>query len=234
MTHTIGYGLTEAGPALTHTSGEIPEEDSAIGPPLPGVELIPRVGEPGAGSGWMFRSPGAASAILPAGSTTWQPVQRDEAIPTGDLLEWSVQSGAGAVTGGEWGSVRGGDQRGYRFRGRTAWTFKKKGETLSPVWIEEALWAALRGEPQGEGTMQLSPDGLVIAPDADAAEEGIVLYVEGAPAPELARWIEAGIQGLPSFVRPDRILWLPDFPRNALGKIERGAIRSTDAGTPTG
>lgn len=189
MTHLRGgrwhvprrsVGIMEAvlaGPALTHTSGEMPEEDSAIGLPLPGVELIPPTGGPGAGSGWMFRSPGAASAILPAGSHTWQRVEQDEAIPTGDLLERAAHAA--------------GDRDGYRFLGRTAWTFKKKGETLSPVWIEEAIWTLLR---------------------------------EGAPAPERTRRIEAAIRRLPTFVRPDRILWVPHFPRNALGKVERGEL----------
>jgi acyl-CoA synthetase (AMP-forming)/AMP-acid ligase II len=224
MIHTVGYGLTEAGPALTHTSGEIPLEDSAIGTPLPGVQLIPPEGETAENSGWMFRSPGTASAILQAGSRTWQPVRSGDLIPTGDLLARLPDTG--------------GDGGGYWFRGRTAWVFKKKGETVSPVWIEDALWAALRKAPGtdagseadghgAEGALTLPADGLVLAPDATAPSESIVLYVESSPEPNMARWIEAGIRGLPSFVRPDRIIWLPRFPRNALGKVERGALRAT-------
>jgi long-chain acyl-CoA synthetase len=219
MTHTIGYGLTEAGPALTHTAGEIPEADGGLGVPLPGVQLIPpSLADAGAGAGaglgWSFRSPGVASAMLSAGSTVWQPIQPADPLPTGDLLE-------GTPCGSS-------DAGGYRFCGRTAWTFKKKGETLSPLWIEDALWAALAAET-AEGVAppaMLKPDGLVIAADSRPETDAILLYVEATPEPALVAGIEAAIGQLPSFVRPDRVFWLPRFPRTVLGKVERGALQS--------
>lgn len=208
MTHTIGYGLTEAGPALTHTSGEMPCADGTLGPPLPGVHLIPPQTGTSDTAGWSFHSPGMASAILSAGSTVWKPVHASETVPTGDLLD------------------RASDGGGYRFMGRAAWAFKKKGETLSPLWIEDALWVALL-KTMGRclDAPMLQPDGLVLAPDPSRAE-ALVLYVEAAAKPDWTAALDAAILTLPAFVRPDRVVWVPHFPRTVLGKVERGRLSS--------
>ena len=217
MSHTIGYGLTEAGPALTHTAGEIPEDDSALGAPLPGVRLMPPVFGTEEPSGWTFHSPGMASAVLAGESNRWQIIHKDDCLPTGDLL-------ALASSGG-----------GYVFRGRTAWTFKKKGETISPQWIEDALWARLAGlsELSGDGVSPElppngpPPDGLMIAPnrpDSHLEAEGLLLLVEGTYDPAWEARLDCAIATLPPFLRPDRVVWVPRFPRNVLGKVERGAL----------
>ncbi|TVP42828.1 MAG: long-chain fatty acid--CoA ligase [Gemmatimonadales bacterium] len=191
--HTIGYGLTEAGPALAHTAGEMPGADGAVGTALPGVEL--REGEEGA---WEFRSPGQAVAIRERGDAGWLPV-RGRFLSTGDLLE--VMPGRGP---------------GLRFVGRRSWCFKKGGETVSPVLVEEALeeaWRARFGRPL--------PCAFVVGPSAG---ESLVLTLEHARDRELEAAIRAASGELPSFLRPDRIAWVGALPRNALGKVDRGAI----------
>jgi acyl-CoA synthetase (AMP-forming)/AMP-acid ligase II len=213
MVHTIGYGLTEAGPALTHTSRtdpRIPGVDGLAGRPLPGVELQPpetgaavdidpgeAAGTAAAASssrGWLFRSPGQAAALLERGSPVWRPV-RGTWLPTGDLLE-SVPGEDGLL----------------QVVGRASWCFKRKGETVSPVLVEEALARAFR-EIHGASltrTLVLGPEG-----------ETLVLQVEGPPDPAIESALDSASRSLPSFLRPERIAWVDRFPRNALGKVVR-------------
>ncbi len=233
MVHTVGYGLTEAGPALTHTSRtdpRIPGVDGLAGRPLPGVELQPpetgaavgidpgeaavstsvstsastsatataaaaaAAGSASASRGWLFRSPGQAAALLERGSPVWRSV-RGAWLPTGDLLE-SVPGEDGLL----------------QVVGRASWCFKRKGETVSPVLVEEALARAFR-EVHGASltrTLVLGPEG-----------ETLVLQVEGPPDPAIESALDSASRSLPSFLRPERIAWVDRFPRNALGKVVR-------------
>jgi acyl-CoA synthetase (AMP-forming)/AMP-acid ligase II len=205
--HTIGYGLTEAGPALAHTGGEMPEADGAVGTPLPGVDL-----QAGAGGAWAFASPGQAVAIRERGDAEWLPV-RGTFLSTGDLLE--------VLPGGR---TR---RPNLRFVGRRSWCFKKGGETVSPVLIEEALeeaWRARFGRPL--------PCAFVVGP---AAGERLMLTLEHARDRELEAAIRTASHDLPSFFRPDCLNWVRALPRNALGKVDRGAIwAEAAAGTSKG
>lgn len=213
MVHTIGYGLTEAGPALTHTSRadpRIPRVDGLAGRPLPGVELQPPKTweaadtDPGeatssapasASRGWLFRSPGQAAALLERGSQAWRPI-RGSWLPTGDLLE-SVPGEDGLL----------------QVAGRASWCFKRKGETVSPVLVEEALARAYQ-EIHGATLTRT----LVLGAEDDI----LVLKVEGDPDPAIESALRSASRNLPSFLRPERIAWAKRFSRNALGKVKRG------------
>ncbi len=188
---TIGYGLTEAGPALTHTLGEIPSFDGALGHPLPGVELEPD----SADTGWRFLSPGQCAALREPGDPAWTP-SRGRFLSTGDLLQ-----------------DRG--TEGLRFVGRRSWCFKRGGETVSPVLVEEAIRGALRA-----GGLPEEPS-FVVAPDPDGVP---VLVVEGPASAALDAELLRAAASVPTHFRPLRIHRVPGLPRNALGKIERGAI----------
>ncbi|CAN5644683.1 AMP-binding protein [soil metagenome] len=204
--HTIGYGLTEAGPALAHSDGEMPDVDGALGAALPGVELREETG-----GAWAFRSPGQAVAIRGREDGEWRTV-RGEFLSTGDVLEVMEPGGPDDVAGGAARRPR------LRFMGRQSWCFKKGGETVSPVLLEEALeeaFSARFGRPL--------PCAFVIGP---AAGESLVLTLEHARDDELEALVRAASLGLPSFLRPDRVTWVQALPQNALGKVDRGAISS--------
>jgi acyl-CoA synthetase (AMP-forming)/AMP-acid ligase II len=238
MAHTIGYGLTEAGPALAHTAlsdPRIPREDGLAGRPLPGVELLPPETGVGAGAaagagagatanpggafafasasasasaswGWRFRSPGQAVALLERGDGAWRSI-RDAWLPTGDLLA-PVPGGDGLL----------------QVVGRASWCFKRKGETVSPVLVEEAL---ARGFQATQGSVH--PPALILGAEGDT----LVLRVEGRPDPAIETALRSASLGLPSFLRPERMEWVERFPRNALGKVQRAPTPWPFAPPPT-
>ncbi len=208
---TVGYGLTEAGPALTHTAvppeGRLPPGfvDGGVGAPLPGVTLTL---SPGGEA--RFRSPGQAPFLREAGlresgrrgpGDPWTATGRPGApLETGDLLAPLPPPGSG-----------------FRFLGRRGWSFKKGGERISPVLVEEVLVLAL--EERGFDPVDLP--ALVLT---KGAGEGVELLVEGARNEVLERAIHDAFPSLPSFFRPDALRWIAAFPRNALGKIERSPL----------
>lgn len=208
---SVGYGLTEAGPALTHTDvppeGHLPPGfvDGGVGAPLPGVTLTlsPR-GEA------RFRSPGQAPFLREAGER-WIATGRPGApLETGDLL-------APLAPLAPPGS-------GFRFLGRRGWSFKKGGERISPVLVEEALVLAL--EERG-----FDPADLPALVLTKGASERVELLVEGVRDEALEEAIHGAFPSLPSFFRPDAMRWIAAFPRNALGKIERASLgRGRDHG----
>lgn len=224
---TVGYGLTEAGPALAHTrlgDGEAspgeagpgeaspgdpgPDDsgpDGGIGAPLPGVELVPDAG------GARFRSPGQAAFLREPGGP-WRASGRmdqgagpgagpgaraGELLETGDLLE-PLADGT------------------LRFAGRTAWTFKKQGETVNPALLEEALVGELRADGWADGAIP----PLLVTPGPG---EALRLLAEGSPSEALVAALHKASHTLPRFFRPEEVTWVSELPRNALGKVDRAA-----------
>jgi acyl-CoA synthetase (AMP-forming)/AMP-acid ligase II len=205
VTLTVGYGLTEAGPALAHTAPLVVETfvDGMVGAPLPGVELF--LGGPRDGA--RFRSPGQAAFLREPGGP-WRPSRgAGGLVDTGDLLA-PEDSG-----------------EGFRFRGRAGWSFKKEGEAVSPVWVEEALLAGVEralGSPPADAALTL-----VVARGEGG---GIQLFVEGARTEALEEALGVASREIPSFFRPERTSWVAALPRNALGKVERGRLGSGKGG----
>jgi acyl-CoA synthetase (AMP-forming)/AMP-acid ligase II len=196
VTPTIGYGLTEAGPALTHTAGVRPPAlpgttPPSLGLPLPGVQLFPP--QPGADPtlGWHFQSPGQAVAVRGPGDSIWQPTQGTP-LPTGDQLRVDPKSGE------------------VHFEGRASWCFKWQGETLSPLLLEEALRDA---EPE-------LPEFVVVQGEGGAPE----LWVESAERGKIREAFERASGTLPPFLRPHALRWTEALPRNALGKVSRSSL----------
>lgn len=208
--HTVGYGLTEAGPVLTHTRPGDPVVPGAIGVALPAVEFFPPDPQSPL-AGWRFRSPGQAVAVRTPGDSHWRSV-RGERLPTGDHLDLSSEGN-------------------FTFLGRAAWSFKRAGEMISPVLIEGSLREAWRGAWTSGGgsgaaaSEMVAPEmvapEMVVVPDAG---EGLALVVEGVPDKGVEAALRQSIQALPAFLRPDQIRWVARLPRNALGKVERGKV----------
>jgi acyl-CoA synthetase (AMP-forming)/AMP-acid ligase II len=213
MSHTIGYGLTEAGPALTHSRplAKVPV-DGFVGTPLPGVRL--EAGPEPEATGWRFTSPGQAVAIRELDDPAWRAV-RGTLLSTGDLLA----------------PVAACPDASLQVLGRVAGGFKKGGTLVLPSLVEGALEDALAkqlggtaAEMPGSTAREVSALGafcafrLVAGPEASTP---LVLQVEGTPDPAFEARLHTAIQALPRFFRPDRIEWIHALPRTPLGKIRR-------------
>ena len=109
--------------------------------------------------------------------------------------------------------------------GRASWCFKRKGETVSPVLVEEALARAYQ-EIHGATLTRT----LVLAAEDDI----LVLQVEGDPDPAIESVLRSASRNLPSFLRPERIAWAMRFSRNALGKVKRGPEMAGRGGAEPG
>jgi len=192
---TVGYGLTEAGPALTHTStlraSEVPAPSLApsLGLPLPGVTLLPpdsAAHDPTAG--WHFQSPGQAVALRGPGDSDWRSTGKST-LSSGDRLRVDAQTGE------------------LHFEGRASWCFKWQGETLSPILLEEALRDA---EPR-------LPEFVVLQGEDGAP----ILWVESSESEEVRAAFLRAQSALPAFFQPRALRWTEALPRNALGKVSR-------------
>lgn len=115
MKHTVGYGMTEAGPAITHTSPLKETSSGFIGSPLPQIKLKIEKGI------LNFHSPGQASWIND-GFRGWENVE-DSYISTGDFVQFS--------------------ENGYSFRSRSKDIIKHNSETLFPREIENYIDARM-------------------------------------------------------------------------------------------
>ncbi|MCH2534503.1 MAG: AMP-binding protein [Bdellovibrionales bacterium] len=111
--HTTGYGMTEAGPVITHTKTDEKLSPGFIGAPLKGVTT-----EVDGNNILKFKSDGQAHAIFNFNKMTWEKIN-DEWISTGDIVQPH--------------------SNGYNFVGRSQWSINKKGETISPYLLEKTI-----------------------------------------------------------------------------------------------
>lgn len=192
-----GYGLTEAAPTVSQTRLDAPRADTAVGLPLPGVEvrLVDRHGNDLAGDGtpgelWVrgpnlmrgyYREPALSAAALRPGG--W--------LNTGDMATRAADGALSIV-------------------GRSKELIIRSGFNVFPLEVETAL----NSHP---GVTQ---SAVVGRPCADGNEE-VVAFVQPAPgeapAPdELAAWAAAR---LAPYKRPARIVALAALPAAPSGKV---------------
>ncbi|MBC7419892.1 MAG: acyl--CoA ligase [Bdellovibrio sp.] len=186
--HTIGYGLTEAGPILCHTSLEghnfLPEY---LGHALKGIEL-----KIDSSNQLWFRSPGKMSHTFNSDQKQWCK-SGDDWLQTGDLVQKTSS--------------------GLQYLGRTKWIIKKRGESVSPLLIENNLRIQV-----GQDL-----DCLVFPVQLEFTDEIGIAFNNSARAKGEAR-LHAAIRNLPSFFRPQHIIWLDAWPLTSSGKIDRRAV----------
>ncbi|MGF6275028.1 long-chain acyl-CoA synthetase [Massilia sp. UYP11] len=193
-----GYGLTESGPTVSQTRLDAPRSDSAVGPPIPGVEvrIINRDGlevAPGeAGELWMrgpgrmrgyYRDPAATAAALRPGG--W--------LATGDLAR---QDPDGALF----------------LLGRTRELIIRSGFNVYPVEVETALNAH-------PAVVQSA----VVGRPLPAADEEVMAFVEarGVDEAALQAWL---CPRLAPYKRPARIVFMDALPAAPSGKILKSRL----------
>lgn len=111
---------------------------------------------------------------------------------------------------------------GLRIRGRRDAVIVTGGEKVQPAEVELALRAT------GE-----FPDVAVIGvPDPEWGERVVACYPARAEHEPDWRRVESALASLAAFKRPKRFVALPDWPRNAQGKLNRARLRELAGGRP--
>jgi len=121
---------------------------------------------------------------------------------------------------GEWlrtGDVYARDADGYyTCLGRSDDVLKVAGMWVSPSEVE----ARLRAHPDVEQAV------VVAIPDADGLDKSVACVVaRGGTSPTAQELIDFCRAGLSAFKRPRQVLFLPEFPLTATGKIQRFRLR---------
>jgi O-succinylbenzoic acid--CoA ligase len=132
---------------------------------------------------------------------------------------WSFGHGLddGAFTTMDLGRI---DDRGHlRLLGRADDVIVSGGENIRPDQVE----ALLRACPG------IDDVGVVGMPDARWGERVVAAYAGGIEIPELDHWCRTQV---PSPLRPRYFVRLDRLPRNALGKLDRSALRRRLAQRP--
>ncbi|MDA8070515.1 MAG: benzoate-CoA ligase family protein [Actinomycetota bacterium] len=137
---------------------------------------------------------------------------------------WSRYEASRKVFEGEWlrtGDTYARDAEGYyQCLGRVGDMLKASGIWVSPSEVEERLMA----HPA------VAQAVVVAAPDADGLEKPVAFVIldAGAQATE-EEVIEFCRQGLPSYERPRRVVFVTEYPTTATGKIRRVDLRAQAA-----
>jgi len=106
----------------------------------------------------------------------------------------------------------------WEFCGRNDDLVKISGQWVSTIDVEQALAGAC-----GEAVSELAAVPFTNAQGLTS----IAVFAVAAPrrSREAASLLEAGIAALPKLRRPRQVLWLPELPRSATGKLRRGVLR---------
>ncbi|MBA3505756.1 MAG: malonyl-CoA synthase [Betaproteobacteria bacterium] len=200
------YGMTETG---MNTSNPLDGARVAgtVGPPLPGVavRIADANGEDSAGSGVVgdvqVKGPNVFSGYWQMPEKTRDEFTADGYFKTGDLGEW-VPDGPGC---------------GYlRLVGRVKDLIITGGLNVYPLEIEEHINLM-------DGVVESAVIGV---PDADFGES-VTAVVVGRPNHTLtaASIIAALKTDMAAFKVPKRVLFVPELPRNAMGKVQKNVLR---------
>jgi len=199
------YGMTETGMNASNPYDGA-RVAGAVGHALPGVELriAVEVGGEAVGGDQIgvveVKGPNLFSGYWRAPDKTAQAFTADGWFKTGDLGYF--------------------DEDGYlHLVGRGADLIITGGLNVYPAEVEDAIDAVA-------GVVESAVIGL---PHADLGEAVTALVVAGIPgATELA--IRTALETrLAGFKRPRAILFVPELPRNAMGKVVKAALRQTHA-----
>ncbi len=194
------YGMTET-VMICSNPGRGERRAGTVGPPVPGVSVRLVDGEV------QVSGPSVYSGY-------WgQPLRVAESPRSGSGAEAPAWFSTGDA--GEW------DDAGYlRIVGRKKELIIVGGVNVSPAEVE-AIYAGLPG---------VREVGAVGLPDDDLNEGvGLAVVVDGDVAEALAAVRERG-QMLSGLKRPRRVIVLDALPRNALGKLQRGALKAAFPG----
>lgn len=204
------YGMTETN---MNTSNPYDGErvPGSVGLPLPGVEL--RITDPAAAPDAVRVLPqGEVGVIEVRGPNVFKGYWRQPDKTAQDLR------GDGWFITGDMGQV---DARGYVWIvGRAKDLIICGGFNVYPAEVE-ALLDAVPG---------IAESAVIGVPHPDLGE-GVVAVVQARdPALDEARVLAALAGQIARFKQPRRVVFLPELPRNAMGKIQKQALREAYAG----
>ena len=201
------YGMTETG-MNTSNPYEGPRVAGTVGPPLPGVNL--RITDPETGRAL---PQGEIGMIEVKGPNVFAGYWR---MPEKTAAEFRAD---GYFITGDLGRI---DDNGYvHIVGRGKDLIITGGFNVYPKEIEEEIDAL-------PGVIESAVIGL---PHPDLGE-GVTAIVAAPPQAGLqeAAILQALSTRLAGFKRPKRILFVDDLPRNAMGKVQKAALREQHAG----
>ena len=199
------YGMTEAG-MITSNPLEGPRVGGTVGKPLRGIEVRVvdeggRAAGPGVIGGVQVRGPNIFAGYWQMPDKTRDEFTEDGFFRTGDVGEW----------------VADGPAQGYlRLVGRAKDLIICGGLNVYPKEIEERI-------DQMEGVLE---SAVVAMPDADFGEV-VAAFVVRKPGctlsdVEIIKQLKSDIAG---FKVPKRVLFEDALPRNAMGKVQKAALR---------
>ena len=202
------YGMTET---LMNTSNPYdgPRRPGSVGPPLPGVSV--RVADPD--SGVIAQQPETIGALEISGPNVFAGYWRD-AAKTGEAF-----TADGWFRTGDLGRI---DRDGYvHIVGRAKDLVISGGYNVYPKEVETEL-DALPG---------VAESAVFGVPHPDFGE-GVTAAVVGQPGATLseAALLAALRPRLARYKLPKRIVLIAELPRNAMGKVQKNALRATYAG----
>ncbi|MBC2670104.1 malonyl-CoA synthase [Novosphingobium piscinae] len=208
------YGMTETNMNTSnpYTGARVP---GSVGRPLPGVEL--RIADPATGASLPqgevgvieVRGPNVFRGYWRLPEKTAEELRPDGFFITGDL-----------------GRV---DERGYvSIVGRAKDLIICGGFNVYPAEVEAVL-DALPG---------VAESAVIGVPHADMGEGVVAVLKASDPALDEPAVLAALAGRLARFKQPRRVVFVPDLPRNAMGKVQKNQLRDTYAGLfarePTG
>ncbi|HKX22850.1 MAG TPA: malonyl-CoA synthase [Rhizorhapis sp.] len=199
------YGMTETN---MNTSNPYDGErvPGSVGFPLPGVELRIADSENGAliddGIGVIeVRGPNVFKGYWQMPEKTAEDFRADGFFITGDL-----------------GHI---DERGYVFiDGRAKDLIISGGFNVYPAEVEAAI-DAIPG---------IAESAVIGVPYADMGEAVVAIVQARDPALDETKVLQALSDQLARYKQPRRVLFLPELPRNSMGKIQKKLLREENAG----
>jgi malonyl-CoA/methylmalonyl-CoA synthetase len=205
------YGMTETG-MITSNPYDGERRAGTVGFPLPGVSL--RIADPAAGRPLPRGEIGMIEVKGPnVFKGYWQQPDKTAAEFRGD----------GFFITGDLGML---DEQSYvHIVGRGKDLIITGGLNVYPREVENAI-------DEIPGVAESAVIGIA-HPDFGEAVTALVVPRAGATVDETA--VLAALQGrLAKFKLPKRVLIVPELPRNAMGKVEKAALRNAHAGLYTG
>ena len=200
------YGMTETGMNASNPyDGE--RVPGAVGPALPDVEL--RIVHETSGAVLPTATAGLVEVRGPnVFAGYWRNPEKTRAAFTAD----------GWFRTGDLGTI---DAKGYlRLIGRASDLIITGGLNVYPAEVEAAIDAA-------PGVIESAVIGL---PHGDLGEAVTAVVVRSDESLTEAAVLAALAERLARFKQPKRVLFAPNLPRNAMGKVVKAALRETHAG----
>lgn len=201
------YGLTEAFRSTFLDPALIDAHPDAIGRAIPFAEVM--VVKPDG----TRAAPGEAGELVHAGPLVAQGYWRDPDRTVERFRPAPAWSEAGGTAAWSGDTVAEGTDGLLRFVGRADEMIKTSGNRVSPTEVEEAVLAG--GETAEAASFGIADPRLGQAIVVVARGDG---HAEAALRQRLTR-------DLPSFMQPQRYVWLADLPRNPNGKLDRAALK---------